>query len=67
MDKEKLLRLARDLDVDEKLYNADKRVLVRAIQQALGQEPCYQTDYRYHCETECKWVDCKKLVASWLR
>lgn len=67
MDREKLMKLARDLDIKESLLNTDKKFLIREIQRALGQKPCYLTDLRYECDKECEWVCCKKLVASWLR
>jgi hypothetical protein len=67
MDRMKLISMARDLHISEHLLNAEKNILVREIQRALGQEPCYQTDLRYHCNKECEWAGCKKLVAAWLR
>lgn len=67
MDREKLEKLARDIGVKEHLLNTDKKTLVREVQQALGQEPCYRTDQRYYCEKACEWVCCKKLTAAWLR
>lgn len=67
MDRMKLIRMARDLHIREHLLNAEKKTLIREIQRSLGQEPCYQTDLRYHCNKECEWDGCKKLVAAWLR
>lgn len=67
MDRKKLVNLAKNLGVKEHLYEADKKTLVREIQRALGQEPCYLTDLRYNCNETCDWIGCKKLTAAWLR
>lgn len=67
MDRKKLISLARDLQISEHMFNAEKKILVREIQRTIGHEPCYQTDLRYHCNKVCEWDGCKKLLASWLR
>ena len=68
VDREKLVNLARDIGVSEHHLNAEKKILIREIQRALGQEPCYHTDLRYSCNAACEWNDrCKKLIAAWLR
>ena len=69
MDREKLEKLARDVGIgtSKHLLNADKKYLIREVQRALGQEPCYLTDKRYNCDDACEWVCCKKLTAAWLR
>lgn len=44
------------------------KTLVRAIQQARGDTPCFLSDKRYDCAGTCEWAsDCKPLVAEWLR
>jgi hypothetical protein len=68
MHKEKLTKLARNIGISEHYLNSEKKFLVREIQRALGQEPCYMTDLRYSCNATCDWSDgCKKLTATWLR
>lgn len=43
--------------------------LVRAIQEAHGETPCFRTDRRYTCtRRDCRWEgECKKLIAEWRR
>lgn len=43
--------------------------LVRAIQKARGERPCFRTEKRLMCETEaCEWrSECRRLVAVWKR
>ena len=67
MDRKKLENIARDVGISEHLLNAEKKFLVRGVQEALGEKPCYLTDLRYHCTATCDWVGCKKLTAAWLR
>ncbi|TAN48913.1 MAG: hypothetical protein EPN21_13555 [Methylococcaceae bacterium] len=45
------------------------RETIRAMQQIRGDEPCYQTDWRYFCEEQdCQWrPGCRRLVAEWRR
>ena len=68
MHKEKLIKLAHNIDVSEQHLYSEKKILIREIQRKLGQEPCYLTDLRYSCNATCNWSDgCKKLTAAWLR
>lgn len=43
--------------------------LIRRIQSADGDDPCFRTDLRDHCQKRCEWADqCKcALVARWQR
>lgn len=44
-------------------------VLIRAIQQRLGEPVCFGGDERYDCpRTSCRWRgDCQRPIAEWLR
>ncbi len=43
--------------------------LIRRIQRAEGDAPCFRTDVRDYCQGKCEWTDyCKgALVARWQR
>jgi hypothetical protein len=42
--------------------------LIRNIQIQRGEEPCYMSDKRYGCTTQCEWRhECCKLKAQWRR
>jgi len=43
--------------------------LIRRIQSADGDDPCFRTDARDHCQKRCEWTGyCKgALVARWQR
>ncbi len=55
------------------LLSAQRRgsetALVRAIQKAHGDEPCFMTDKRLLCNNlACDWrKECRRLVAAWKR
>ena len=68
MDKDELTSLALNIGVSVQHLSSDKKFLIREIQRARGQEPCYLTDLRYSCNASCDWSnECKKLTAAWLR
>ena len=42
--------------------------MIRTIQLARNEEPCFATDKRHDCAEICEWRrDCRKLMAAWLR
>jgi hypothetical protein len=43
--------------------------LIRAIQAARGETPCYRSEARLLCRhTTCQWrADCRRLIAIWRR
>lgn len=68
MNMEALQQLASQIGMHDAEDYASQKSLVRAIQKYRGDEPCFLTDKRYHCDESCEWSeDCKKLRAVWLR
>ena len=43
--------------------------LIREIQKAAQNRPCFRSNYREYClNSECQWkTECKKIIAEWLR
>jgi len=43
--------------------------LVRAIQKAVQNRPCFRSDKSENClDTDCQWkTECNKIIAEWLR
>ncbi len=60
---------ASTLGLDPYLVLASKKVLIQAIQEAEGHQPCFLDDDRFACrEQGCEWRrDCLKLTAAWRR
>jgi len=45
-----------------------KKTLIRKIQEAKGDEPCFLSDKRFSCREKCRFgSDCKQLTAAWMR
>jgi hypothetical protein len=68
MDQNALINKARAMGLGEKISHQSKKSLVRTIQKAQGQSPCFLSDTRYVCDAYCEWArQCKALTAAWLR
>lgn len=68
INRERLIGLARNLGLSEHCNTYPLKILIRKIQQAQGQAPCYLTEKRFACNANCEWSgSCKKLTAAWLR
>lgn len=69
MELHKLRTRAETLGLDRFLAHASRKVLIQAIQEAEGHEPCFLDDDRFTCrERDCEWRrDCLKLKAPWRR
>jgi hypothetical protein len=68
MDLKTLRNKARTVGLGENVLHLSKRSLVRTIQKAQGQDPCFLSDTRYGCSSCCEWArQCKALTAAWLR
>ena len=68
MEKNNVIRLARQLGIGEHHFHSDMRCLVRMVQKVQGKTPCYKSDLRYSCDSNCDWDrSCKRLTATWLR
>lgn len=54
-------------DLSQPLSLFSPRESIRALQQARGEEPCFQNDARYFCKNkDCEWsTECQKLAAEW--
>lgn len=45
-----------------------KTQVIREIQMAREEDPCFGTDKRHDCAEMCEWRrECRKLIAVWLR
>ncbi|SJM90012.1 conserved hypothetical protein [Crenothrix polyspora] len=64
-----LHQLAKLIGVENSERITLKRELIRAIQRAAHNVPCFRTERSIFCtEENCKWrTECKKLVAEWYR
>ncbi|OGT00748.1 MAG: hypothetical protein A3F73_06260 [Gallionellales bacterium RIFCSPLOWO2_12_FULL_59_22] len=63
----KLQQLACELGLEECISRTSQTELVRTIQAARGDEPCFCTGKRYDCGETCEWCrDCRKQKAVWL-
>lgn len=68
MEHRELINKARTLGLTDDLLHLPKKSLIRAIQKAQGQKPCFLSDDRYECESDCEWSrNCKKLTSEWRR
>ena len=68
MKRKELIELAQNLNISEKYYTSPDKELIRVVQQAEGNPPCYLSDKRYNCNEGCKLEDsCQTLTATWLR
>ena len=64
-----LKQIASDAGVTHAYDLNSNTELIRAIQQARQDTPCYLSDKRFDCvATDCEWKsNCQKLVAVWAR
>ena len=68
MQKERLIEVARNHGLDENYHLYPNKIIIRKIQQARGQTPCYLEEGRFTCNVNCEWSSgCKQLTAMWLR
>jgi hypothetical protein len=68
MNQRELRNKARAIGITEGLLHLSKKSLIRAIQKAQGQAPCFLSDNRHECVTACEWKSqCKRPIAEWLR
>lgn len=68
MDQNALINKARAMGLGDHILHLSKKSLVRTIQKAQGQDPCFLSDTRYVCDSSCEWTrQCKALKAAWLR
>jgi len=58
-------------DTDELEHGISYRMdaeSIRDCQRHIGHEPCFRSDKRHSCATECRWRhQCRRIVAEWLR
>ena len=65
---EVLTEKARAIGLGDHINHLPQKALIRKIQKAQGQEPCFLSDNRYYCDVSCEWSQsCKALTAAWLR
>ena len=64
-----LQQLARDIGVDHPEKITGIKQLVRSIQQASHERPCFRFERNLLCKDKnCQWSsECQKLIAVWLR
>jgi hypothetical protein len=68
MNQRELRNKARAIGITDDLLHLPKKSLIRAMQKAQGQEPCFLSENRYECVTACEWKSqCKRLTAEWRR
>lgn len=69
MTKLNLRQLALALNIENPEGIGDMTELVRAIQKASRQRPCFRSEGNMRCQDEdCKWrTECLKLIAEWMR
>jgi len=68
MNQDELINKARTIGLADNLLHSSKKSLIRAMQKAQGQEPCFLSDARYECDSVCGWSgECKKLTSEWKR
>ena len=68
MDQKALINKARSMGLGDNIFYQSKKSLVRTIQKAQGQNPCFLSDNRYVCDDYCEWTrQCKALTAAWRR
>lgn len=69
MNRANLHRLARAIGIESPDQISTKTELIRAIQAASHQRPCFRSDQYMLCQDDdCIWkMECKKLIAEWMR
>ena len=68
MDSRDIDLRGRQLGLSPYILNSPRKLIIRSIQRAEGEEVCFLTDARLVCNKPCEWSnECKKLTASWLR
>ena len=68
MTQQNLISQARAIGLAGDVLRLPKKSLIRAMQKAQGQEPCFLSDSRYECDGNCGWSrECKKLTSEWMR
>ncbi len=64
-----VLQLAGLMGIEDPEAAGNKTDLIRAIQKAAHQRPCFRSGINSSClQQDCKWkMECRKLIAEWMR
>lgn len=69
MQRDNLVELARIENVPMSAVMGSEVTLIRAVQSARDEEPCFMSEKRLLCTVDrCQWrSECRRLVAVWKR
>jgi hypothetical protein len=49
-------------------FDKPKAQIIREMQMAHNEDPCFGTDKRHDCAEMCEWRrECREPIAAWLR
>lgn len=61
-------KIANTLGFNGGNFDKSRTQVIREIQMARDEDPCFGTDMRHDCAEMCEWRrECRKPVAAWLR